>query len=372
MDEEEEDSEFIGEEHKPAPTFGDSETPWEQVREFYNYWKNFVSKRSFSWCDKYKPNTAPNRKVKRLMEKENKKERDKAKKARNEQIRHLAEFVYKRDKRVLAYQKLKKQEEEEKKRQKEQKKKELEEIRKKEKEKLHAESVAYMEKFIEEFDIEEIESVYGNQDQEELSDEDKDSLLCVACQKQFKTPNQLQNHQKSKSHKEKIDLIRQSVLLDEEKEELDNNTSHQVTENSNEEEVHVDISKAREKWKKKQRKKMKMKKSLFQEVEEIDDSITTKNLQKNDENPEIEENLEKQEHLDNEQEKEEKREQQQEEEKENEQKVQDNKKNKKKKKKGQKKKEKEDSLICNVCQTQFESRNQLFKHIKQTGHARAV
>jgi DnaJ family protein A protein 5 len=35
------------------------------------------------------------------------------------------------------------------------------------------------------------------------------------------------------------------------------------------------------------------------------------------------------------------------------------------------KKKKEDSLICNVCKEEFGSRNKLFEHIKETGHALA-
>lgn len=37
-----------------------------------------------------------------------------------------------------------------------------------------------------------------------------------------------------------------------------------------------------------------------------------------------------------------------------------------------KEKAKEAELTCNVCKETFEARNALFKHIKDTGHARAI
>ena len=50
--------------------------------------------------EKWDTREAPNRRVRRAMEEENKKLRDAAKKARNEEIRTIVEFVKKRDKRV--------------------------------------------------------------------------------------------------------------------------------------------------------------------------------------------------------------------------------------------------------------------------------
>ena len=56
--------------------------------------------RSYSWLDKYDTRQADNRRIVRLMEKENKKVRDAARKERNELVRTLVKFVQKRDKRV--------------------------------------------------------------------------------------------------------------------------------------------------------------------------------------------------------------------------------------------------------------------------------
>merc|ERR1712025_1556121 len=65
----------------------------------------YVTTRPYTWLDKYDTRQAENRRVSRLMEKENKKERDAAKKERNEAVRELIKFIRKRDKRVQMYSK---------------------------------------------------------------------------------------------------------------------------------------------------------------------------------------------------------------------------------------------------------------------------
>jgi len=40
-----------------SPSFGDSKTPYSEVRKFYNYWSHFISRRSFAFADKYKLST---------------------------------------------------------------------------------------------------------------------------------------------------------------------------------------------------------------------------------------------------------------------------------------------------------------------------
>jgi DnaJ family protein A protein 5 len=73
------------------------------VDKFYSFWSVFATRKQFSSHDKYKPSTAPNRQIRRLMEKENKKERDKHRRTFNDQVRHLVSFVSKLDKRVLEH-----------------------------------------------------------------------------------------------------------------------------------------------------------------------------------------------------------------------------------------------------------------------------
>ena len=63
------------------PSFGTSQSSIDDVKTFYASWLNFVTCLSFAWMDKYDVNEAPNRYVRRLIEKDNQKERDKAKKS---------------------------------------------------------------------------------------------------------------------------------------------------------------------------------------------------------------------------------------------------------------------------------------------------
>lgn len=69
------------------PSFGTSESSDELVEEFYSFWRSFVTQRSFTWADKYNTLSAPQRRVKRLMEKENKKERDRRRRSFTELVR---------------------------------------------------------------------------------------------------------------------------------------------------------------------------------------------------------------------------------------------------------------------------------------------
>ena len=57
------------------------------VGHFYGYWESYCTAKSYVWTEKYDTREAPNRQVRRLMEQDNKKLRDKAKKERNEEVR---------------------------------------------------------------------------------------------------------------------------------------------------------------------------------------------------------------------------------------------------------------------------------------------
>jgi len=102
---EELEKEDIGsDEYEAPPLFGDSTTPWTSgPGRFYTYYDGFSTRRAFAWCDMYNPNEAPNRQVKRAIEKENQKERNKAKRAFNENVRRLAAWIKKRDPRQVAF-----------------------------------------------------------------------------------------------------------------------------------------------------------------------------------------------------------------------------------------------------------------------------
>lgn len=93
------------------PSFGDASWPWSipkstnepAARNFYNAWINFATLKDFIWMEQWNLAEAPDRRVRRLMERDNKKARDEARKDYNETIRQLATFIRKRDPRYKAH-----------------------------------------------------------------------------------------------------------------------------------------------------------------------------------------------------------------------------------------------------------------------------
>lgn len=97
------------------PTFGYSHTPYlhgkdsdapihqTQVRDFYAAWSSFSTQKGFGWRDGYRLQDAPDRRVKRAMEKENRRMREAARREYNDTVRSLALFIRKRDPRFKAH-----------------------------------------------------------------------------------------------------------------------------------------------------------------------------------------------------------------------------------------------------------------------------
>ncbi|KZT41263.1 DnaJ-domain-containing protein [Sistotremastrum suecicum HHB10207 ss-3] len=94
------------------PSFGTSSWPWvpadkglehEAAKTFYNYWSSFATAKEFVWMEQWNLQEAPDRRVRRLMEKDNKKARDDAKRDYNDTVRSLVMFIRKRDPRYKAH-----------------------------------------------------------------------------------------------------------------------------------------------------------------------------------------------------------------------------------------------------------------------------
>ncbi|PPR88346.1 hypothetical protein GOBAR_AA32344 [Gossypium barbadense] len=192
---------------KEAPLMGNLESPYGQVTAFYNYWLGFSTVMDFVWVDEYDAMAGPNRKSRRVMEEENKKLRKKAKREYNETVRGLAEFVKKRDKRVIDMS-VKRKEEMERKKEEERERK-----RKLEKERL-ARVKAYEEPEWAKVEEEEVD----NWDEMDEKEREKEEFYCVACGKKFKSEKQWKNHEQSKKHKEKVAELRESFIEEEEEE----------------------------------------------------------------------------------------------------------------------------------------------------------
>lgn len=201
------------------PSFGYSDSSYQEVvNKFYGYWSSYCTAKSFVWKDKYDIRDAPDRRTRRMIEAENKKFRDAAKKERNEEVRQLVAFVKKRDKRVKAY--------------KEQVEKKAAEIAQKNEEKRKKqirERLKLMENYKEtewssssqvESELKQLESLhqkeFGDVSSEdslgqEEEEEDISDLFCVACNKAFKSDKAFANHERSKKHKENVAYLKQEM-----------------------------------------------------------------------------------------------------------------------------------------------------------------
>jgi len=81
-------AEQVGEDAPYYPDFGNSKSTHEDwVKQFYAVWGGFRTLKSFSWCDVYRYSDAPDRRIKRIMEKENKKFRDAGIREFNDSVR---------------------------------------------------------------------------------------------------------------------------------------------------------------------------------------------------------------------------------------------------------------------------------------------
>ncbi|KAF9930011.1 hypothetical protein BGZ67_006013 [Mortierella alpina] len=191
------------------PSFGCSTTAYDDnsdsdVKQFYNAWLTFSSQKSFSWCDKFRLSEAPDRRVRRAMEKENKKFRDAARKEFNDTVLSLASYVRKRDPRFLAYQEQQKQKQK-------QIQADLKAKMEKEKELLRAKA--------EKFQEQEWSRVQEDDEDESGSDDNEDEYdqeyECIICDKFFKSERQWKNHERSKRHLKAVEDIRLEMLHEE-------------------------------------------------------------------------------------------------------------------------------------------------------------
>lgn len=278
----EEDKQFMDDDDFVLYEFGNSQSNFEEVvKPFYDYWESYCTAKSYVWVEKYDTREAPDRRVRRLMEAENKKLRDAAKKERNEEIRALVKYVKKRDKRVQEYKKkLEERAEEIKKKAQEHRKRHLEESKRKmENYKETAwSSAAHLEDHYKELEAkydEQFGEGSDNNDEENEDNEEEayyDDLYCVACDRMFKNEKSYKNHEKSKKHKELVAIIKahmaeeEAELGEEEGGDTDRLTADLL------EEVEVEENDAPQRLSKKQKKKRKQQKNAAEAVNVADEN----------------------------------------------------------------------------------------------------
>ncbi|KAF5278038.1 hypothetical protein FQR65_LT15810 [Abscondita terminalis] len=205
------------------PSFGYSTSDYnEVVRPFYSYWASYNTKRSYSWLNLHR-----NRKI-----------RLKAKKDRNEEVRALVAFVRKRDKRV--HENSKRMEakvlENRQKQEKICKQKRLQRHKELSNSKPLPDWITFDEV---ESQLKSIEISLIQQFGEHLSDEEYDGLdlYCVACDKSFKSDNGLKNHESSKKHKQNVEILKSSILQEEQRDSVDDTLQSNEKSSSSEEDL---------------------------------------------------------------------------------------------------------------------------------------
>ena len=266
-----EDSEYIKEDEPEIPGFGKSDSSYEDVvAPFYSYWMYYSTKKSYYWLDPHDTRQAPNSKIAKLIEKENKKVRDKAKKERNEEVRNLVAFVRKRDKRVQEWnKKLEMKAKENQQKSEEHRLQKIKERRNqmkdyKESEWLKFSNVENDLKQIEENLAKEFDDYSSSEYDSTEENNENNSFFCVACNKVFKTEKSFANHEKSKKHKESVQLLKETIIEEDKALNLNCSSSlndeqlpeEEMKENNLEPEISDTLADTKKKKKKSKQKKL--------------------------------------------------------------------------------------------------------------------
>ncbi|KAJ5288461.1 Heat shock protein DnaJ [Penicillium angulare] len=169
------------------PSFGGRNDHFETVvRPFYNAWAGFSTRKSFAWRDTYRYSEAPDRRVRRLMEKENRRLRDEGTREFNDAVRSLVAFVKKRDPRYQANA---------------QNEAQRQETLRQSAAAQAARSRAMNQAKLREHVVPEwARSEEPTVEEEESSESEVENFECVVCNKTFKSQNQFEAHERSKKH----------------------------------------------------------------------------------------------------------------------------------------------------------------------------
>ncbi|KAE9403656.1 DnaJ-domain-containing protein [Gymnopus androsaceus JB14] len=214
------------------PSFGYSSWSWTPqnkkedataARTFYNAWINFVTAKDFAWADAWNVAEAPDRRVRRLMEKDNKKARDDARRDYNDTVRSLAKFLRKRDPRYKEHLA----------RQAESAQIQASRSSTPNPKKKSRPDATYVEQ-----SWQKIDTPTGHDDLEwaVAEGEDSEEWECVACNKSFRSEAAWDSHERSKKHMKEVERLRQEMMeegeilgLDEEQEaEVDDEEEEEI------------------------------------------------------------------------------------------------------------------------------------------------
>lgn len=194
------------------PDFGHKDDNYEDVvRPFYSAWTGFATKKSFSWKDSYRLSDAPDRRIRRLMEKENKKIREEAIQEYNDSVRSLVAFVRKRDPRVQNNQKSEAE-----------RQKVLRDAAAAQAARSRAQRDAQLRNALSDFTAVPDWAQSREKDEHEggfssESDIEEHEYECVVCDKTFKSEAQFQAHERSKKHVKLLKQLKREMKQDDSK-----------------------------------------------------------------------------------------------------------------------------------------------------------
>lgn len=173
------------------------------VRSFYAAWSSFATKKDFAWVDIYRYSDAPDRRVRRLMEKENKRLREDAAREFNDAVRSLVAFVKKRDPRF------KPNAQSEVDRQKV--------LRDAAAAQAARSRAANQAKIVETRDLPQwtrSTEPEASDESDAVVEEPKQVYECVVCDKAFKSEKQFEAHERSKKHVKAAQQVRREMQLE--------------------------------------------------------------------------------------------------------------------------------------------------------------
>ncbi|KAK1584724.1 DnaJ domain-containing protein [Colletotrichum navitas] len=202
------DEEIAAGEYAPGdiqdyPSFGFSADSYEAVaKPFYAAWASFSTRKTYAWKDKYRLSDAPDRRVRRLMEKENKKAREEAIREFNDAVRFLVTFVRKRDPRYLPNTQTAAERQET--------------LRTASAAQAARSRAANKEKlseaFVPDWAQARDEADAGNQFfKSEEDDSEVEEIECVVCKKTFKSEKSFEAHERSKKHLKAVQQLRRQM-----------------------------------------------------------------------------------------------------------------------------------------------------------------
>ncbi|KAF5375590.1 hypothetical protein D9757_008538 [Collybiopsis confluens] len=164
------------------------------ARTFYNAWINFATAKDFAWSDSWNLAEAPDRRVRRLMERDNKKARDDARRDFNDTS--LAKFLRKRDPRYKAH--LARQADGS-----------STPNRQPKTTAAAAPDIDYVEQ-----DWQKVDTRTDHADLEwaMAEGEDPEEWECVVCNKSFRSEAAWDSHERSKKHMKEVERLRREML----------------------------------------------------------------------------------------------------------------------------------------------------------------